>query len=248
MQRRRSFHPLAIALIATIAWVALPGAATAQGAGAGEGRPFSTLVLSTGATLMSVDAINARLIPAGFAGLSNDAITYGASGYVAIGRGLLGAELGRSTYGEEGLNNGRTDDLNSRFAMATAGYALYASHHLSVFPELGVGAGTVDVTLRNRAGTATATPQPTFDEVAQAPGPESTLSGRHLLFSVGVGADYLVLPAAASEWGVVFGVRGGVLVAPNRTTWSRSGSDVGAGPDGAPEGPFLRVVVGVGHR
>lgn len=233
---------------AAILLVSAPRAVSAQGAGAGDGSPFSVLLLSTGGTRMTVDAINARLIPAGFAGLSNDGITYGATGYVAIGRSLLGAEVGQTTFGEEGLNNGRTDDLNSRFALATAGYALYASGRLSLISQVGVGAGRVDVTLRQRAGTATSTAQPTFDEVAQAPGPESTLSGRHLLFSVAGGADYLVVPTAASAWGVVLGLRAGLLVAPNRTTWSRGGAEVGAGPDGGPGGPFVRLVVGVGRR
>lgn len=237
-----------ISRLAAAALVCLPAVAPAQDIGAGRALPFSTLLLATGVTAMQVDAINARLGPVGYAGLSNDAVTYGASGYVAVGRALLGADVALATFGEEGLENGRTDDLNTRHALATVGYALLATDRVNAFPVVGVGAGRVDVTLRNRGGTASTSPQPSFDEVARSPGPETTLRGRYLLFSLGAGIDYLVTRGAPTGAGVVLGARAGVVVAPNRTTWMHDGQPAIAGPDGGPGGPFLRVVVGVGRR
>src|SRR5207253_3020091 len=99
-------------------------------------------------------------------------------------------------------------------------YALVASGRLNVFPTFGVGIGRFDVTLRDRAGgSAPTTAQPTFAEVAQTPGTETTISGSHLLYSLGGGADYLITRGPPDHAGVVFGVRAGWLVAPNRTTW-----------------------------
>ena len=221
--------------------------ASAQGAGVGPGSPFHALVLTTGMNTMSLGALNARMTASQFAPLSNDAVSYGASGYVAIGRALLGAEIGRSAFGEEGLNNGRTDDLSSTHALATAAYAIVATERLSVFPQLGVGVGRLEVTLRDRAGAASSPPQPTFDEVAQSPGSESRMWGRHLAYALGGGADYLVSRVGASK-GVVLGIRGGMLVSPNRTSWTRNGQAVVAGPDAAMGGPYLRLVVGFGGR
>jgi len=83
--------------------------------------------------------------------------------------------------------------------------------------------------------------------VAQAPGTESRMSGRHLLFSFGGGPDYLV-SRADSAVGVVLGVRAGMSASPNRTTWTRNGQTVLAGPDASAGGPYLRVVVGLGAR
>jgi opacity protein-like surface antigen len=235
-----------------VCWAAAALAATsvrahAQGAGVGSGHAFHALVLSTGMSTMSVDALNARVTPTQFAPLSNDAVSLGASGYIAVGRALLGAEVARSSFGEEGLDNGRTDELSVLHGLVTAGYALVATEHLSIYPQLGVGLGRVAVALRDRAGTSTTQAQPTFDEVAQAPGAESRLTGRHLAYSLGAGADYLVTRAGASR-GVVLGVRAGLLASPNRTTWTRDGETVVAGPDAALGGPFLRVVVGFGGR
>ena len=110
-----------------------------------------------------------------------------------------------------------------------------------------MGLGRIEVALRDRSGGGTTASQPTFDEVAQSPGAESRLSGRHLLYSFGGGADYLVMRGGGGV-GVVLGLRAGVLAAPNRTTWTRSGQSVVAGPDASASGPFLRVVVGLGGR
>jgi hypothetical protein len=78
---------------------------------------------------------------------------------------------------------------------------------------------------------------------------ESTeqLAGRHLLYSFGGGGDYLVARRGGAG-GVVLGVRAGLLVAPNRTTWTRGGQSIIAGPDVSPSGPFLHVVAGFGKR
>jgi opacity protein-like surface antigen len=243
MSRRRLTILWAVAFAA-----ALPARDAALAQRSSEPGPFHVLVLTTGMSRMSVEALNARTTAANFAPLSDDAVSYGASGHVAFGRALLGAEVHRSTFGEEGLNNGRTDDLSTMQGLATASYVLVTAGRLSVYPQLGVGLGRVEVALRDRSGSQSASAsQPTFDEVAAAPGIESRLTGRHLLYSFGGGADFLV-GRRGSTIGVVLGVRAGVLASPNRTTWTRDGQTVVAGPDAAAGGPFLRIVVGVGGR
>lgn len=233
-------------LSASAAFVAV-ASVSAQGVGAGPGRPFHALALSTGMSTMSVDALNERLTPSQFAPLSNDAVSYGASGYLAIGRALLGATVARSTFGEEGLDNGRTDALSATQGLVTVGYAIVATDRLSIFPQLGVGLGRVEVTLRDRSGAGTSAAQPTFDEVTLSPGSESRMSGRHLLYGFGGGADYLVSRGGSAK-GLVLGVRAGLLASPNRTTWTRNGERIVAGPDAAAGGPYLQVVVGLGGR
>ena len=58
--------------------------------------------------------------------------------------------------------------------------------------------------------------------VAQNPGSASTISGSHLLFGVGAGADYLVTRVPTDGVGVVFGVRAGMFVAPNPELQNRT--------------------------
>ncbi len=216
-----------------------------------QARPqaYHAVVLTTGATTMKVDALNGSLAGARFAGLSNDGISYGASGHYAHGRAMLGVDYARTTFGEEGLSNGRSDDLSSMQLLATVSYAMATAPRFNIYPTLGVGAGKFDVTLRDRAGgSATTATDPTFDEIAANPGSATTISGRHLVYSVGGGADYLVTRAARDAFGIVLGVRAGMLLAPNRTTWTAGGRRVIAGPDASAGGPFLRIVVGAGGR
>lgn len=210
---------------------------------------FHAIVFTSGAMMMKVDGLNGMLTNAKFAGLSNDGVSYGVSSYYAYGRALLGMDLSHVAYGEEGLSNGRSDDLNATQVLATASYTVVATGRLNVFPQLGIGAGRIDVTLRDRSETAgTAQASPTFDEVAQTPGQSTLVSGHHLLFSVGGGADFLVTRRTSDKVGIVFGARGGYLVAPNRTTWASGGRMVITGPDASAGGPFLRVVIGIGGR
>ena len=238
-------HLVRAAVLVILATPAL----SAQAPGLGDGQPFHVLGFTTGATTMAVDALNSVLTGQRFSGLSNDGIGYGVSAHASFGRALIGADLVRTTFGEEGSSSGRTDDLNATQYLATASYAFLSTGHLSIYPTLGVGAGHVDVTLRERnAAPAAAANEPTFQGIAASPGAESVLSGNHLLYSVGGGADYLVTRRASDNVGVLFGLRAGVLVAPNRTTWTSGGRAVTAGPDASAGGPFLRVVVGIGGR
>jgi hypothetical protein len=244
-------RPSSLATLHRAAFLLLASATPllAQAPGYGDSQPFHALYVTTGATTMSVDPVNAVLTKNAFAGLSTDGISYGAGGYYAFGRALLGAEYVRTTFGEEGLSSGRTDDLNAQQLAATVSFALVATGRLNLFPTVGVGLGHFDVTLRDRSGgAANSAAQPTWDEVAQSPGAETTLSGSHLLYTVGGGADYLITRGAPDHAGVVFGVRAGFAVAPNRTTWTAAGRTVVAGPDASSGGPFLRIVVGIGGR
>lgn len=212
-------------------------------------QAFHAIVVTTGATTMKVDALNGSLTGARFAGLSNDGISYGASGHYAHGRAMLGVDYARTTFGEEGLSNGRSDDLSAMQVVATVSYAILTAPRLSIYPTLGVGTGKFDVALRDRAGGASTTAtDPTFAEVAANPGSATTISGRHLVYSVGGGADYLVTRSARDAFGIVLGIRAGMMLAPNRTTWTAGGRNVIAGPDASAGGPFLRIVVGVGGR
>lgn len=211
-------------------------------------QPFHALVFTTGATTMKVDALNSTLASGHYAGLSNDGISYGASAHYAFGRAMLGADFSKTTFGEEGLSNGRSNDLNAMQVLGTVSFAIMTTPRLTLFPTLGVGTGKFDVTLRDRNKSAqpAATTERTFAELVADAGASTTVSGNHLMYSVGGGLDFLVTRGASS--GVVLGLRAGMLVAPNRTTWSSGGTHVVAGPDASAGGPFARLVVGIGGR
>src|SRR5258708_22820650 len=102
--------------------VAACSVAEKAGAQSDDARPFHVLALTTGATNMTVDALNTQLAAARFSGLSNQGITYGATGHYAFGRSLIGADVARTTYGNQWLDNARSVDLNSILFPGTASH------------------------------------------------------------------------------------------------------------------------------
>src|SRR5260221_6959355 len=229
--------------------VAMSALAGRVGAQSNDAHPFHVLAFTSGAINMAVDALNTQLAAARFSGLSNHGISYGATGHYAFGRALLGADVAHTTYGNEWLDNGRSDDLNSTQVAGTASYAIFSDRNWTVFPTLGVGVGKFDVTLRDRNGTTgTTATTPTFAEIAQNPGQSTTVSGTHMLFNVGGGADYLITRSALGTRGGVFGVRAGYSLAPHNTTWTAGGHNVLAAPDTSSARPVLPVLSGTSGR
>ncbi|MHB1310879.1 MAG: hypothetical protein ACYC3L_02590 [Gemmatimonadaceae bacterium] len=252
MHVRSSARAVALALFASAVLAPL-GAQGARGEGVGPGGtfPFATIFVSTGSSITSTDGINKYIGPGGFFAVSNDAIAYGGGVRGSWGRIVGGGEFSYTDYGEEGNpDNGRNIALKSRYYLAQAGYAWYAGRHLNVYPLLGVGVGSVTLTLsdRNGGGAPPAGKDPTFPDVVQHPDFSSDLTADYLLFEPAIGVDWLVLRSVADRFGVSVGARLGKRVAPNRATWKLDGAKVVGGPDAGPDGTFLRLTIGIGWR
>jgi hypothetical protein len=247
--------------IATFAAAALAAAAPAraQGDAGGFVTPFTTVFISTGKLLMDVSKLNPRferpdllvLVPpqrTGFDAISNDGYSIGIGGYTPAGRVLLGGEWHYSDIGEESSTFGETNRLETNYAMATVGFAVWTGWRWTLYPFLGVGAGRVTLTLRDRFGVPLAplTQDPSFDEIILSNAPESKINGSYLMLQPGLGFDYLALRDDKNHVGLVLGLRFSTAITPNRTTWTYQGRSVYGAPDVAPAGAMLRLVFGVG--
>jgi len=240
-------------VMAALAIIAPLGAQGARGEGVGPGGtfPYGNIFFTTGGNITNTDGINGYVRQGGYYTVSNDAISYGGGVRGNWGRLILGGEFAYADYGEEGNpDNGRTIALKSRYYLAQAGYSWYAGRHLNVYPMLGVGVGSMILTLsdRNGGGAPPAGRDPTFDEVVLHPNYSSDLIANYLLFEPAIGADWLVLRSVADRFGVSVGARLGKRIAPNRATWKLEGTKVVGGPDAGPDGAFLRLSIGIGWR
>jgi len=167
------------------------------------------------------------------------------------GRLILGGEGAVTDFGEEGNPaNGRTSALRSRFYLGQVGYAWFAGRHLNVYPMLGVGAGSMIVTLSDRNGGGAPVPgvDPSFTDVALHPNYSSKLDATYLLFEPAIGADWLVLRSVADRLGLTIGARMGKKISPNRAAWRLDGRKVVGGPDLGPDGTWIRLTAGIGWR
>jgi len=255
MPKRLSFTLRRVATIATLVmtFAASSAAQGARGEGVGPGGtfPFASFFLSAGGSVASTRDLNARLDSAKYFAVSNDAISYGGGARVGWGRMILGGEFSVTTFGEEGDPvTGRTSALRSRFALGQVGYAWWAGRHLNVYPMLGVGTGTMVLTLSDRhgGGAPPAGVDPSFTDIALHPNFSSKLDATYLLFEPAVGADWLVLRSLGDRFGLTIGARVGKKFAPNRAAWKLDGRKVIGGPDVGPDGAWFRLTAGIGWR
>lgn len=225
--------------------------ARGEGVGPGGTFPFATFFLATGGSVARTSDLNARLDTANYFSVSNDAISYGGGVRTSWGRMIFGGEFAVTTFGEEGdPGSGRNSSLRSRFVLGQIGYAWWAGRHLNIYPMLGVGSGTMVLTLSDRTGGGAppAGVDPTFTDIALHPNYSSKLDAMYLLFEPAIGADWLVLRSLGDRFGLTFGARVGKKIAPNRAEWKLDGRKVIGGPDVGPDGVWLRLSAGIGWR
>jgi len=244
----------AVALATFVTCASLPLAAQgARGEGVGGGGtfPFFSVFFSTGGSLTSTRDLNARLDTAKFFAVSNDAISYGGGVRGRWGRMVLGGEFASVDFGEEGDPvRGKTSALRSHMYLVQAGYSSWAGRHLNFYYMLGVGAGSMSVTLsdRNGGGAPPAGVDPTFTEIVLHPNFSSIIEANYLMFEPVVGVDWLVLRSVGDRLGLTMGARLGKEYTPNRAAWKLKGAKVIGGPDVGPDGYFMRLTFGVGWR
>jgi len=244
----------AVALLAVASFAA---PADAQAAPREFVTPFTAVWFGAGTVLVDVSRLNPHfertdlpeLQRPGFFTISNDGFSVGGGAYgPVLPRLLLGAEAHWGDIGEESSPSGKTNHLRTRFAMVTVGFAALTGWRYTLHPFLGIGTGSVRLTLQDRAGGSgvSGTQNPTFDDVVMSPGAESTLKGSYVIVQPGVGFDYLVLRGSGDRVGLVLGLRVSTAVSPNRTTWRHEGREAFGGPDVGPVGGMFRLVAGVG--
>ena len=245
--------------VAALTFAVTVSRASGQDSGGSFVVPFSSLYLSMGTLLVDVSRLNTRfsrpdlllLVPpqrTGFEAISGDGYSIGIGGYTPVGRVLLGGEWHYSDLGEESSPDAKTNRLETTYAMATVGYAAWTGWRFTLYPYLGVGAGSVTLTLRTR-NTVSPPPlgaNPTFDEIILGGADESRITGTYVMVQPGVGFDYLALRSNQQHVGFVLGVRFSSAITPNRTSWKYAGRSVFGAPDTAPKGAMLRLVFGIG--
>lgn len=250
MLRLRAF--LLTAVVASLAMLAAPVAARAQdcACGAPVYPARWSVFVSTGGGFVQTDGINALLGAASYFAVSDDAIGFGGGAFTSWGPLRLGAEHVRLDAGSESTPGGRSARLESQYSTLVVGWDLRPRGRLSIAPSLGVGRGSFDLTVGDRAGGAAApvAPAPTFAEVLTSPGTESRIRGAHWVYEPMLAAELLVVRQRAQRRGITLGVRAGYRVAPNRPDWTYRGVAVSGGPVDQAAGPIVRLTIGVGGR
>ena len=221
--------------------------------------PFSNVFISVGTFYIDANRLNERfartdllsLVPpkrTGFDAIANHGYATGLGGYFSYGRVLIGGEFEYADLGSESSPTGKTNQLRTTYVLGQVGYAAWTGWRFTLYPFLGVGAGNLTLTLKDRTGGASlpASANPTFDDVVLSPGAKSDMSGFYILVQPGIGFDYLVLRNEKDHVGISLGLRVTTAISPHRTTWKYMGNEVFGGPDAGPTGSSIRLSLGIG--
>lgn len=245
-----------VAVLALLAAVAIP--ARAQRSPADEAvAPFSSAYFTVGTLLMDVSKLNPHFERLdldvkdrpGYYTLSNDAYSIGAGAYgVVFRRFTIGAEFHSADVGEETSPTAKTNHLTTNYWMVKGGFAALTSWRFSLTPTLGIGTGTLKLTMKSRGGGSALDPAGawTFDEVIASPGASSTMNGSYVMVQPGLSFEYLALNDDHDRMGLMIGLHLASAISPNRTTWTYGGHSIFGGPDVGPTGGMFRIVVGIG--
>ena len=244
------------AALAMLAFAATP--CQAQRSSSDEAvAPFSSAYFTVGTLLMDVSKLNPHFERLdldvkdrpGYYTLSNDAYSVGLGAYgVVFRRFTIGAEFHSADVGQETSPTAKTNQLTTNYWMVKGGYAALTSWRFSLTPTLGIGTGSLKLTMRSRGGGAPLSPGQdwTFDEVIASPGSSSTMNGSYVMVQPGLSLEYLALNDDHDSIGLMIGLHLASAISPNRTTWTYGGRSVFGGPDVGPTGGMFRIVVGIG--
>ena len=221
--------------------------------------PFSNVFISVGTFYIDANRLNERFarsdllqqVPpkrTGFDAIANHGYATGLGGYFPFGRVLIGGEFQYADLGSESSPAGKTNQLRTTYVLGQIGYAAWTGWRFTLYPFLGVGAGNLTLTLKDRTGGASlpASANPTFDDVVLSPGAKSDMTGFYVLVQPGIGFDYLVLRNDKDHVGISLGVRVTTAISPHRTTWKYMGNEVFGGPDAGPTSSSIRLSLGIG--
>lgn len=178
-------------------------------------------------------------LPASFPEPGAPAATFGGSGYVMVGRWVIGAE------GSSSMENTSTRDTltasrgwgNGYFSL---GYAVVNKARFKVFPMLGVGSVTHKIRIRDNRPVD-------FTDIQQSPQPwEVNYQRTDFSLAFSVGMDYILSKTKVNPGGWMLGLRLGYYTGFGHNRWDISGNMLNNGPSMVPHGFMAQVVLGGG--
>jgi len=189
--------------------------------------------------------LNAELRRYGYNTFEQHALAIGGGGYAMRGHLLIGAEgYGLTGQRARGDDRNYTTRLTGGYGTLNLGYLAAHSQRLSVYPMIGVGGAGIQLDIAERSS-------PTFADVLQFPGRNSSIATGAFLVTMSMGADYQLTGTNAATRtangrvkGLVAGLRAGYSASLASGEWSQRGTQAAAGPEVGLNGFFLTFTFG----
>lgn len=158
----------------------------------------------------------------------------GGSGYGVVGGRLLVGGAGHRLFASGGGFGREGASADARYGLFTVGFLFRPAPHLYAYPQVGFGAGNLDVEIGEDAQE--------FDGSLDDPGQGASYERRTFLFRLGGGLEYRVRTSGGGS--LLVGLEAGYLF-PAGESVDTNGNFVG-GLDASLQGPFVRLTFGGG--
>lgn len=196
---------------------------------------------AVGIVHVEVSQLNAALNQKGFAGFKNFGISSGVFGYGLLGQFIIGGEFHSvSSFQTEEWVAG-TSELGATMWSIDAGYLVHHTTRLFIYPLIGIGTGEFHLQLTKDLSR-------TFDEAISTLSDNVYMVRRNLCINIGVRLDLMIVGGRG------YGGGGGLYVELNPgytfdisgSGWKISGRELSGGPMLRLQGPYLRLMLGMG--
>ncbi len=193
-----------------------------------------------GAGSLRIKSLNDFLGTNGLPEVTNNFLSFGLGGHIIHNKMVIGLELGRylEHYGPSKL--AYNTSLSARYTVINFGYLFQSESGLMYYPFIGLGAGLLKLqVVENNIDH--------FGDVMK--GQDGSDAKRlSMLLNVGVSLDYFhkYNKKKKGKNSLVFGLRAGYLFSPLSFDWKVNRIAVPSGPGTTINGPYFRVVIGLG--
>lgn len=192
-----------------------------------------------GYLMYSLEEFNEYFEPDAYAPVKDNGITLGGGGTLLVRNFLLGGE-GHGVLSKKASSSLMNAELESGWGMFNIGYVVFARKSFLLYPKLGIGGYSHELTLKDQiAGT-------TMDTVTAGDYSGTMLSRKGMLGSAEINFDFIPTTQESSAGGLVFGLAVGYQMAFADKGWEAYGTKVSGGPNINPSGLFVRLHVGMG--
>jgi hypothetical protein len=193
-----------------------------------------------GLNYLELSNLNNNLSDRGFPQVPADYFSYGAGGHFINNKLVFGVEL---LFLMEKTTTAQTDynfSTSAKLILINFGRLVYRKNGLKLYPYLGAGYGKFKlITSQNNIDS--------FNDISNLhKNSESKFS--NLVLNLGFATDYFLYfnPKKKGRNNIIIGLRVGINFVPFGSTWKVNRIPVHDGPKMGIDGPYIRLVIGLG--
>jgi len=193
-----------------------------------------------GGNILELNRLNLNLSERGFPQVPTTYLSYGVGGHFINNKLVFGVELLRlferttTTPAEYNLS------VSVKFILLNFGHLIYQKKGLMMYPYLGTGYGRFKMlTAQNNIDS--------FNDISHLQKSSEAVFS-NMIFNLGFATDYFLKynPGKKGHNNLMIGFRIGINFIPFNSTWKVNRIPVHDGPNIGINGPYFRVIIGLG--